>query len=212
MEISIVDIGSNPKALKLMNSDSETITLSQDGKGGVIPLLNDNNTENLNSHKNDNKMDFVKRVAIMLALNPEASDEVIMDGLKEKLDLASKANGYKTEVATLKEQIKLVGEKNIVALVDAQVDKKITADKKEFYVELGKTSGCETLNSLFDNMPGMTKVTDTITLSNNGKAEKVEKFEDLLTLGMGAVTKFKEEKPQEYVKLFKEHYGHEPQL
>jgi hypothetical protein len=206
VEISIADIGSNPNALKvkLYNSNKELVTLSRDDDSPIIPLVN-------KSQKSKHSMEFIKRVATTLALNPDASEKSVLDTLSERLELANRADSLKAEVDTLKDQIRLANERQIINLVDANVDKKFTADKRDQLVELGKKSGFDTLKDVIDMMPDQQKPGDQVNLTNNsgGKA-KVEKFEDLLKLGREEVEKFRSENRNEYVKLFKAHYGVEP--
>ncbi len=210
VEISIADIGSNPNALKvqLYNSNKELVTLSRDDDRPIIPLVN-NQTEN----SNDKSMEFIKRVATQLALNPDASEKSVIDTLDQRLELANRADSLKTEVDNLKEQLKLANERQITELVDANIDKKFTADKRDQMIELGKNSGFDTLKNVIDMMPEQAKPGDQVNLTNNNGGEnKVENFEDLLKLGREAVEKFRNENRDEYVKLFKAHYGVEPKI
>lgn len=216
-EISIVDIGSNPNALKLAfyNSEKGLITLSKDNVSNYIPKLTKTTTDNqnLNHNTKTNSMDFIQKVAIMLAMNKDASEESITSALKERLELASKANNIQLAHDTLKDQVTKMNEDNIIALVNANQDKKFTADKREKFIKLGKESGYDTLKDMLNLMPDMQKPGNVITLSNNqGGETKVEKFEDLLMLGKEKVEAFRNEQRPEYIKLFKAHYGFEPAL
>lgn len=207
VEISIADIGSNPNALKvkLYNSNKELVTLSRDDDSPIIPLVSKS------QNSNNKSMEFIKRVATTLALNPDASEKSVMDTLSERLELANRADSLKTENDTLKEQIRLSNERQIISLVDANVDKKFTADKRDQLIKLGKDSGYDTLKDVIDLMPEQQKPTDRVNLTNNGGGQtKVENFEELLKLGREEVEKFRKDNREEYVKLFKAHYGVEP--
>lgn len=207
VEISIADIGSNPNALKvkLYNSNKELVTLSRDDDSPIIPLVSKS------QNKNNQSMEFIRRVATTLALNPDASEKSVLDTLSERLELANLADSLKTENDTLKEQIRLANERQIINLVDANVDKKFTADRRDQLIELGKKSGFDTLKDVIDMMPEQQKPGDQVNLTNNtGGQTKVETFEDLLKLGREKVEEFRNTKRDEYVKLFKAHYGVEP--
>lgn len=216
-EISIADIGSNPNALKLaLYSPDGLVKLSKDNVGDFIPKLKLSNTPdttiNLNN-TNSKSMDFMKQVAVLLAMNPDASQESIMEALKGKIELANKSATIQLAHDQLADQLKTINHNSIIALVDANVDKKITADKREQMIQLGKDSGMDTLKNVLDMMPTMTKPGDVITLGNNGGgSQKIEKFEDLLKLGKEAVEKYRTENREDYIRLYKGHYGTVPAL
>jgi hypothetical protein len=210
IEISIADIGSNRNALKLYDTEMNVVNLTA-GDDNIIPLINSD------SNKLDNKMnEFKKKVAVLLAMDPEASDDSIMTALKGKMDLATKADDYKSKYDALDTAMKNQTDSQIVALVNANKDKKFTADKEEFYLKLGRDSGLATLQSVLDNMPQMQKPGSVINLSNQdepgGEGGEIKSFEDLKKLGMEKVELFRKEKPSEYIRLFKAEYGHEPNM
>jgi len=208
-EISIVDLGSNPNALRLAlyNTENKLVTLSKDNVGSYIPPLSKPTTQQKNSNTNiktNIDMDFTKQVAVMLAMNPEASQETLLKALKDKLELASQAESIKLKHDDLVKQVKQMNDNVITTLVDANIDKKFTADKRDELIKLGKESGLETLKSVVDMMPDMVKPSDVITLSSNGRNAKIEKFDDLIKLGADAVEKFRNDNRSEYIRLYKE--------
>ena len=215
MEISVVDFGSNPNALRLAlyGTDNRPITLSKDNVGNYIPPLSrkaqNDNTNNTNI-KLSRDMDFIKQVAVLLSMNPDASQESLLGALKQKIELAGKAEGLKLKHDELAKQVRLMNEKAIEQLVDANIDKKFTADKRDELIKLGKESGMGTLKSVIDMMPDMVKPTDLITMTAKGGKVKIEKFEDLIKLGAGEVARFRDENRDEYIRLYKEHYGFAP--
>ncbi len=214
-EISIADIGSNPNALKLAlySPDKGLITLSKDNVSDYIPKLAKGNTTNDTLNTNKDNMDFMKQVAVLLAMNPDASQESILDTLKGKIELANKTNTIKLAHDQLADQLKTINQNRIVALVDANLDKKFTAENREKFITLGKDSGYDTLKDMLDLMPTMQKPGQVITLTNNNGGEvKVDTFEDLLKLGKEKLEAYRSENPDNYVKLYKAHYGMIPKL
>lgn len=210
VEISIVDIGSNPKALKLYNSQRELIELSAGQENKYIPLLNDKP----NSNKN---MDFLQEIAVLLGKEPDAARESVLTALKERLTLAKEAEGYKTKLATLETEVQSSREAAIVSLVKSNVDKKFTADKEAHYIKLGKDTSIETLKGVIENLPEIKRVTDVLTLSKNpgnGGADEGEilTFSNLREQGMEAVAQYRREHTAKYIKLYKAEYGIEPDL
>ncbi|NJM14020.1 MAG: hypothetical protein HC896_00305 [Bacteroidales bacterium] len=209
VEISIVDIGSNDNALMLYDGNGNTLQLSAGANNGIIPLANDNQKDT-----KDSKMEFQKQVAVLLGLDPNTSADAVINSLKPRIELAAKADTYKTEAETLKGEVANINKANIVALVDGAVDKKITADKRDFYVRLGTDSGMDTLKGVLDNMLEIKGITQQLNFKANpgGQTLKIEKWEDITKLGIDAVAKLKKEQPSEYIKLFTAEYGFAPKL
>jgi hypothetical protein len=209
VEISIVDIGSNPNALKLYNSNTEVIELTAGNENDFIPLLK-------NTKTNNKSMEFLQQVAVLLGKEPDAAQESVMTALKNQLQLAQQASDYKTKYETLNQEVTQMREANLVSLVDANQDKKFTADKREMYLSLGRTSGFEALKNLFEAMPLMKSPSSVINLTKTSGSEtetgEVKTFSDLKKLGMDAVTKLRKEDPAEYIRLYKAEYGVEPKL
>jgi hypothetical protein len=207
-EISIVDIGSNPMALKLYNSQKEVIELTAGNQQDFIPLLK-------NETKNNPSMEFLHQVAVMLGKQADAATDSVITALKERLQLANQADEYKTKYETLLGEIQLASEKTITTLVDGAVDKKITADKKDFYVKLGKDSGIDTLRTVLDGMPLIKKAGNIILGKGNNNLDtegEVKTFDDLKAKGMEAVELCRKDDPQKFISLFKAQYGYEPKM
>jgi len=203
-EISIVDIGGNNNALRL--SDNEDID-------DVMPKLN------LSKNKID--MDFKTQVAAKLGIDPNSADNVVLDAIGHQITLAKDAGTYKTKFENLEKTVNEDVEKQIIALVDANVDKKFTADKKESMVQLGKTSGLATLQNVIGMMPDSQKPTDAINQNSGGKGAHTAgdtkgdselTFAKLKDQGLPALEKFKADKPAEYIVLFKAEYGFAPDM
>ena len=136
-----------------------------------------------------------KELLTLLGLQEGATDEQVLAtvrGLKEKAD--------KVEAMTLA---------NITAIVDEAVTtKKITADKKDHFVNLGKAAGIDSLRETLSLMKVMQKPTDVI----NEKTEKVDgasdaKFAKLSEVPETELRKMKEENPKEYARLYKAEYN-----
>ncbi len=204
-ELSIVDIGSNKNALKL--------NLGDDDLDGMFPLLLKKDTNN------QTKMDeFKQRVAKLLDLDPNASDDSIHTAITTQLKLAKQVPGLKEQNQTLSHSVEEINQARIIALVDAGQDKKFTADKRETFLKLGKDSGIDALKNVLEAMPEMARPSDAITPGNtsntSGSAggDTTFTFAKLREQGQPAVEKYKKEKPQEYLSLFKAEYGFEPEM
>ena len=147
-EVSIVDIGSNDEALRLYENN-EIIELSANGDCNIAPLKGD---ESIN--KDELKM---KELLLKLGL-PETATEAEALAKLEELNLkAQTAENLATQIAN---------EKNarIVSLVDQAVkEEKITADKKEIFLSIGKNNGIEALEATFGAMFSAVRATDIIS-------------------------------------------------
>lgn len=146
-EVSLVDIGANDDAIRLYK-DGQLVTLG-DGGDCPLPLLN---------HKpnNNNPQMDIKTLALQLGL-PETADEAAVNA---KLAELKAANDDAENVRKENERLKLV---QLTAAVDAAVAaKKIPADKKQHFIDLGKKVGIEDLNATLDAMSPAVKLSTTI--------------------------------------------------
>ncbi len=202
-EISIVDIGSNNNALRLSHDPGQKID-------DILPLVNQSN-------QNQNTMnEFKTRVASVLGLDPNASEDAVIAAVEGKVNLAKGEGSWKTKFEGLKTELDSINEKAITKKVNDNIDRKFTADKSEFYLNLGKQSGLETLTNVIGNMQDIVKPGDFINPSNRqGKKEEgynTLTFAKLKEQGLAAVEKLKKENPTEYIRLFKAEYDVEPEM
>lgn len=145
-EVSLVDIGANNDAIRLYK-DGQLITLCE---GGECPL------PRLNHKPNNNPQMDIKTLAQQLGL-PETADEAAVNAKLAELK-GSKEESDKMRAEN--EQLKLA---QITTAVDAAVSaKKIPADKKQHFIEMGKKLGIEDLNATLDAISPARKLSETI--------------------------------------------------
>lgn len=146
VEVSLVDIGANDDAIA-MKGDGTIIELGKDGDC-LLPLLN-------NKLKDEKTMDL-KAIALKLGLAETADESAVLSKIADLQKDAGTAVTLRQENDTLK----LAG---IVTLVDGAIaEKKIAADKKDHFVELGKKVGIEELKSTFEAMSPQVKLGEVI--------------------------------------------------
>ncbi len=134
IEVSLVDIGANNDAIRL-HKDGQLITLSEGG--------------------NQPQMD-IKTLALTLGL-PETADEAAVNA---KLAELKTANDDVENIRRENEQLKL---SQVTAAVDAAIAaKKIPAEKKQHFLDLGKSVGIETLNATLDAITPAPKLSGTL--------------------------------------------------
>lgn len=147
IEVSLVDIGANNDAIRL-HKDGQLITLSE---GGDCPLPRLNHKPTNNQPQMD-----IKTLALTLGL-PETADEAAVNA---KLAELKTANDDVENIRRENEQLKL---SQVTATVDAAIAaKKIPAEKKQHFLDLGKSVGIETLNATLDAITPAPKLSGTL--------------------------------------------------
>lgn len=191
-EISIVDIGSDSGALALYK-DGQMITLAAGGDNPEIPIFNNNEKEESD----------MKTIALKLGL-PETATE------QEILNKISTLQSFQTENVTLKNELETIKLSRITGMVEnAITEKRITADKKEHFINLGKSVGAEQLKETLSLIPSALKPTDVLNLKKNGNyvpgaTSEAKKLSDLKPAEM---IQLRKESPEEYRDLYKAEYG-----
>lgn len=190
-EISVVDIAGNDDALALY-LDGKRITLSDSANSNLEYLQS---IENLNSENN------MKSIALKLGLAENASEAEIV----AKIEAIQLVAGKVTEMEkTVKDQTDAA----IIQLVDGAIrEKRITADKKEHFVGLGKTVGVEQLQKTIELMAPVTKPTEMIIPGAGGSSAK--KWGEM---DAAERISLRDGNREEYIKLYKAEYGIEPKI
>lgn len=146
-EVSLVDIGSNDDAI-VLRKDGMQITLGRDGES-PLPLLGTNNTQNSQQME-------LKTLALQLGL-PETADEAAVNARITELNAS---NAEAERIRKENEDLKLA---QITSAVDAAVEgKKIPADKKQHFLDLGKQVGIEMLNATLNAMSPQVKISQVL--------------------------------------------------
>lgn len=191
-EVSLVDVGSNDDAI-VLQKDGKKITLGKDSEC-PLPLLNNNN-------QNQKQMEQ-KMVAMQLGLPATATEAEI----NAKLD----------ELKAAKEESKRLQQKNavltlvsITAAVEKAVgEKRITPDKKDEFINLGKEVGQEKLESILSAISPQMKLSSVIG-HQGGAATEPTTYKKLSDVPSGQLITLRKEQPDEYKRLYKEEYGME---
>ena len=201
LEVSIVDIGSNDDALKLTNG-SQLLELKAGEASDVLPLLELSQTDNAENNSsaqsnNQNKNKMNKETLLLLGLPEQATDEQVHSAV-----LAMKAK------ADTADSLQLA---NVTAAVDAAIaERRITADKRDHFINLGKTSGFKCLSDTLAMMQPARKPNDVVNLNNDkpadGAAGKAE-YKKLSDVPENEVMSLRNDKPDEYARLYEAEYG-----
>ena len=190
VEVSIVDIGANDDALVLFR-DGKTISHSA-GNGKELEFMNLSNNQT-----KDAKM---KELALQLGLPENATEQEIAAAI-------AKLQADAAQTAQLKKDAEKAAEKAIETAVDNAIQlRKITADKKDHFVALGKKVGLESLNETLQLMQPAARPTDKIHQENANAGQ----FTKLSEVPVDQLETLRKDNFAEYAKLYKAEYGIEP--
>lgn len=193
-EVSVVDIGANDDAIVLMR-DGKRLEMGKDGES-PLPKLN----HNKNQEKKMNKEEF----ALLLGLTADASEEAIKAKVaKLKADAAERETLAKENDALQLSRIE-------TAVEGAIAEKKISADKKAHFIELGKKVGIESLNATFDAMSAQVKLSQVV--GHQGAAPQGQTWQKLSDVPSDKIMELRKSQPDEYKRLFKAEYGYECEI
>lgn len=201
-EVSIVDIGANDDALQLTRGGL-VLELASGGECEQLPLLlNMEKPENPDSLKNPdsnnpNKRKMKKETLALLGLGENASEQEVHEAVRLMKEKADKAASLELASVT-------------AAVERAVKEKRITADKKEHFVDLGKKIGLASLEETLSLMRPEQKPSNVITQTEThlgGGAPK--NYTRLSEVPEDERREMREKNRAEYARLYKAEYGME---
>lgn len=190
LEVSVADIGANDDALALYAEDGAAIKLSSGMDGNIIPGITNTKTE-----KNMNL------IALALGLAEDASES---DILQKITSLRAEA----AEVVNLRAAAEQQANAAIAAEVQKAVElKKITADKKDHFVDLGKKCGLESLQLTFQSMSAAATIRPSDLIGLRGGAAGSVSAKKLSEVPADELEQLRSDDPEEYARLYQAEYG-----
>ncbi len=193
VEVSLVDIGANDDAI-VMKCDGTRIELGKDGDC-LLPLLN-------NKPNNEKEMDL-KAIALKLGLAETADESAVL----EKIGGLQKDAGAAVSLRQENETLKLAGIKTLVD--NAIAEKKIGAEKKDQFVELGKKVGAEELQKTFEAMSPRVKLSNVVNSSGVPSGTGTGSWTKLSDVPGDELIRMRQEDKEQYRRLYKAEYGME---
>ena len=191
LEVSMVDFGANPDAVRLYK-DGAQVSLAAAGMN-LLPQIN----------KNKKSME-IKQLALLLGLKESATEQEVIDKIKELL-------AQSEEVTTLRAKVDAMNLSAITVAVDAAIaEKKLGADRKDQFVELGKKVGLDELKKTLEAMSPAVKLSNFIT-PGSAPAGKSE-YKKLSEVPADELKTLREENVEEYKRLYKAEYGFSPEI
>lgn len=197
VEVSVVDIGANDDAL-VLKKDGKRITLGRDGECPLPELSN-------KPFKKEHQMEQ-KAIALQLGL-PETATEA---EITEKLGELKAAKEENAKLQKEKDALTLAG---ITSLVEKAIgEKRITADKKDEFISLGKEIGTEKLASVFSAMSPQMKLSAVLGQHGSQKTDVPTSYSKLSEVPEDKLLGIREQQPEEYRRLYKAEYGMECEI
>lgn len=204
-EVSIVDMGGNDEALQLYDRSGKVLKLAAGEDNDALPLLapekNDDPTGTAPDGKADNQTNKLtqsmnKEILQLLGLSETATEQEAVGALRLLKEKADKV-----------ETLQLA---SITAVVDGAIaEKRITADKKEHFVNIGKAAGIDSLRETLSLMQPVRKPTEVIHQTDAPRDDEPKTYAKLSDVPAAELEKLREEKPQDYERLYKAEYGHD---
>ena len=187
-EVSLVDIGANDDAVVLSMEDGRTISLAA-GSDNPIPLIT------------IKKEMEIKELALQLGM-PETSTEAEVTARIAQLSKDSKDN------ENLRQQIDQMKLSAITAAVETAVnERRITADRKAHFIELGKKVGLDDLNATLSAIAPAPKASQFVSPQSGGTD-----YKKLSDVPADKVLALRENDKETYMRLYKAEYGIECNL
>lgn len=195
-EVSVVDIGGNDDAL-VLTKDGTALELAKDGSN-PLPLLNNKpSNPSLNMFKTE-------ELALMLGLEATADESAV----KARIQLLMEAEEENKTLRKKEEQLLLAA---ITQAVDSGIaENRISPDKKDHFINLGKVAGLESLKMTIAAMSPKGKISQVLGHQGSGKPQGEEAFTKLSEVPADKLLAMRENDRETYIQLYKAEYGFEP--
>lgn len=204
-EVSIVDMGGNDEALQLYDRSGKVLKLAAGEDNDALPLLAPEKKDDPsgtapdgkdNNQTNKSTQSMNKEILQLLGLSEMATEQEAVGALRLLKEKADKV-----------ETLQLA---SITAVVDGAIaEKRITADKKEHFVNIGKAAGIDSLRTTLSLMQPVRKPTEVIHQTDAPRDDEPKTYAKLSDVPADQLEKLREERPQDYERLYKAEYGHD---
>lgn len=197
IEVSVVDIGANDDALQVgLYHEGKLLTLAAGEENSHLPLLALSTPKDPEKQpQNNNQKKNMEKILLKLGLATGATEDEAV-----------------AAIGRLQEEKATMTLARITDSVDRAIkEKRITADKKDKYLNLGKQIGLDSLNALFADMTPAQKTLDLVkTVGSAGTATDVKLT--WATATADQLADLRDNNREEYVRLYREHFGFAPEF
>ncbi len=205
-EVSIVAIPSNANSIRLYVGDNEAPLTDEEVQELCLSITGETKKSTI-ENKNNTSMKIKLEASVCTLLGVAVGTEMDQAELNAKLlALGTERDTLKTEKENLEQKLSAIAQKEEqakLAAITKQVETavkegRITADKKEAFVNLG-ISNPELLTSTLAGIPAKASLGAQVNNAGNTEVKTVEDFQKLSHEEQLA---FKAEQPEQYKKLF----------
>ncbi len=113
-------------------------------------------------------------------------------------------------IMKLQNETEMIKSARIESAVDAAIGaKKVTADKRESLIDLGKKAGFDSLQTTLDMLNPVQKPTQIINHSSTSAATVALSYSEM---SEEQLRELKDKNPEEFLRLFKAEFGYVPKL
>lgn len=204
IEVSMVDIGGNDDNMVLLSHQGNELKLSAGQKCDALPLLKNTGGDipRNNNSKTEETMNDFKAIALKLGLPETAAEADILAKIGVLL-------GYQTANTELRKQLDDLQLAGVTQMVeDAVRTGKFNADKKEHFINLGKTMGADSLKLTLDSMSVASKPMQLLSGAGGVASGSVSgQWKKLSEVPEEQLKLMRENDPDKYRTLYKAEYG-----
>ena len=195
LEVSIVDIGANDDAL-VLSRNGVRLELGKDGSN-PLPQIN-------NQSKPSTKMEL-SVLALELGLPATATEQEVKAKIAELRAAQQEAESLRQENETM--TLSAITQ----AVEDGIAEKRIPADKKDHFIDLGKKIGLAGLKTTLAAMSPSVKIGATLNRAGSGNAGKAG-YAKLSDVPADKLEAMRKDDRATYIELFKAEYGFAPEF
>ena len=217
-EVSLVDVPENPESVTLRHEGqpigpAQLVTLAKSPQAGSTAMAVTSPINTIN-----NSIMNLQELALLLGLAEGATEDGVKKAIltllahKEQLDAA---NEQLTQLRTEVENVRTEQQRAQLAHVERMVDRaigeqRISATKRQQYVDLGKKIGAEALENVFNDIPRPRRIIDTLAHdTTTGDADGYRKLSDVPA---DRLVTLRKEEPERYARLYEAEYGIRPEV
>ncbi len=207
LEVSVVDIGGNDNALRLSDHDGNRISLAGHvGTECLLPLLSDIEN-NVSQTKKTTDMNETK-IAPLLGLSATATEAEVLKRLEEIALAATEAATLRQENKQLREQQEQLLLSGITHAVDQAIgEKRVGADMRAHFVELGKKMGLEALRITLAAMQPQASICQQLRHTDAPRQGDYSQYQKLSAVPASQMDDLRDNHHEEYARLYKAEYG-----